>query len=84
MGYIGGGMYHAEPCPLCGETLWNGRCENPDCHYHWHPKEDDEDEERREEALLRQHSDMASLGQGGIRWRGKRKANPSTAKAGKS
>ena len=28
----------------CGETLWNGRCENPDCYYHWHPKEDDEDE----------------------------------------
>lgn len=48
MSYIGGGMYHAEPCPLCGETLWNGRCENPDCHYHWHPKEDDEDEEQRE------------------------------------
>lgn len=28
MSYIGGGMYHAEPCPECGNTLWNGRCEN--------------------------------------------------------
>ena len=44
MGYIGGGMYYAEPCPLCGGTLWNGRCEDPDCHHHWHPKEDDENE----------------------------------------
>ena len=41
MGYIGGGPYYAETCPLCGETMWNGRCENPDCHYHWYPKEDD-------------------------------------------
>ena len=30
MSYIGGGMYHAEPCPECGAILWNGRCENPD------------------------------------------------------
>ena len=30
MSYIGGGMYYAEPCPLCGETLWNGRCEEHD------------------------------------------------------
>ena len=37
MSYIGGGMYYAEPCPLCGE--------NPDCYYHWYPKEDDEDKE---------------------------------------
>lgn len=44
-GYLGGGMYYAEPCPLCGETLWNGCCENPNCEYHWNPKEDDEDEE---------------------------------------
>ena len=42
MGYIGGGPYYAEPCPKCGSTLWNGRCENPDCEYHWHPKEDDD------------------------------------------
>lgn len=44
MSYIGGGMYYAETCPLCGETMWNGRCENPDCHYHWYPKEDDDDD----------------------------------------
>lgn len=49
MSFIGGGMYQPEPCPLCGETLWNGRCENPDCHYHWYPKEDDDvrDEEEK-------------------------------------
>ena len=41
-------MYYAEPCPLCGEMLWNGRCENPDCHYHWYPKEDDENDEENE------------------------------------
>ena len=44
MSYLGGGPYHAEPSPECGAILWNGRCENPDCHYHWHPKEDDEDD----------------------------------------
>lgn len=41
---LGGGPYYAEPCPLCGQTMWNGQCENPDCEYHWHPKEDDESE----------------------------------------
>lgn len=46
--YIGGGPYYAEICPLCGETMWNGRCENPDCHYHWYPKEDDENDEENE------------------------------------
>lgn len=44
MSYIGGGMYYAEPCPACGATLWNGRCENRDCEYHWNPKKDDDDE----------------------------------------
>lgn len=48
MSYIGGGPYYAEICPLCGETMWNGRCENPDCHYHWYPKEDDENDEENE------------------------------------
>lgn len=43
MSYIGGGMYYAETCPLCGSTLWNGVCENRDCDYHWIPKEDDPD-----------------------------------------
>ena len=42
MSYIGGGMYHAEPCPEGGAILWNGRCENPDCVYHWRPKQDDD------------------------------------------
>ena len=44
MSYLGGGPYHAEVCPLCGEIMWNGRCESLDCRYHWHPKEDDEDD----------------------------------------
>lgn len=38
MSYIGGGPYYAETCPECGALLWNGRCENPDCKYHWNPK----------------------------------------------
>ena len=48
MSYLGGGPYHAETCPLCGQTLWNGKCENPDCRYHWHPKEDDGDSDADE------------------------------------
>lgn len=47
MSYIGGGMYHAEPCPECGSTLWNGRCENTDCVYHWKPREDDDKDETK-------------------------------------
>lgn len=43
MSYIGGGPYYAEICPLCGSILWNGRCENQDCYFHWHPREDDDD-----------------------------------------
>ena len=39
-----GQMYDYETCPKCGAGMWNGRCENLDCEYHWHPK-DDEDEE---------------------------------------
>ena len=45
MSYIGGGPYYAEPCPFCGQTLWNGRCENRDCFYHWHPKKDGDEED---------------------------------------
>lgn len=33
-----------ERCPICGELMWNGRCENFDCEYHWYPKEEDDDE----------------------------------------
>ena len=43
MSYIGGGMYDAEPCPLCGGILWNGVCENQNCNHHFHPKDDEED-----------------------------------------
>lgn len=28
---LGGGPYEATTCPECGSTIWNGRCENPDC-----------------------------------------------------
>ena len=37
MGYMGVGYsgYEYETCPLCGQGMWNGRCENPDCEYHW-------------------------------------------------
>jgi len=42
--YIGGGPYYAETCPECGAVMWNGRCENTDCKYHWNPKRDDEDD----------------------------------------
>ena len=47
MAYMGVGysMYEVERCPLCGALMWNGRCENPECEYHWHPKEDNEDDE---------------------------------------
>ncbi len=34
-------MYEVTRCPNCGELMWNGRCENLNCHYHWYPKEDD-------------------------------------------
>ena len=50
MSYIGGGMYDAQPCPLCGSILWNGQCENPECHYHWYPKDDDDDEKTEVES----------------------------------
>ncbi|MFI3255253.1 MAG: hypothetical protein R3Y63_13105 [Eubacteriales bacterium] len=37
-------------CPLCHSLTFNGRCENRDCHHHFHPhkmwyEEDDEDED---------------------------------------
>lgn len=35
---LGGGPYEATTCPECGSTMWNGRCENPDCKYHWYPE----------------------------------------------
>lgn len=33
-------MYEIEICPICGELMYNGRCENKDCHYHWYPKDE--------------------------------------------
>lgn len=42
MSFIGGGPYEVQRCPICGALMWNGRCENVDCYFHWHPKEDDE------------------------------------------
>lgn len=50
MSYIGGGPYYAEPCSLCGQTLWNGRCENRDCFYHWNPKKDEDEEDDSEDS----------------------------------
>lgn len=49
MSYVGGGPYYAETCPECGETMWNGRCENPECIYHWHPLEDEPAEHSNKE-----------------------------------
>ncbi len=34
---LGGGPYQYSKCPKCGELMCNGRCENSDCEYHWHP-----------------------------------------------
>ena len=45
MSYIGGGPYEATTCPQCGALMWNGRCENLDCIYHWRPKDDDSDDD---------------------------------------
>lgn len=36
---LGGGSYEATTCPECG------RCENPDCKYHWHPEEEEGEDE---------------------------------------
>lgn len=36
-------MYEVTTCSLCGQLMFNGECENPDCHYHWHPMEDDDE-----------------------------------------
>jgi hypothetical protein len=41
---LGGGPYECRRCPKCGCLMWNGRCENKECEYHWHPMEDDEEE----------------------------------------
>ena len=38
-------VYDCTRCPLCGELMWNGQCENRDCKYHWYPKDDDDEGE---------------------------------------
>jgi len=46
MSYIGAGYsgYEVRRCPKCDSLMWNGKCEDPDCQYHWHPlEEEDED-----------------------------------------
>ena len=40
MSYTGGGPYYAQQYPEYNGILWNGRCGNPECIYHWHPPED--------------------------------------------
>ncbi|MCI8749699.1 MAG: hypothetical protein HFH67_17905 [Lachnospiraceae bacterium] len=42
MGYMGTGYSGCEyeVCPACGNGMWNGQCENPDCEYHWYLKEE--------------------------------------------
>ncbi|WP_278336206.1 hypothetical protein [Roseburia hominis] len=42
---LGGGPYETTTCPECGSVMWNGRCENTDCEYHWHPAEEEDEEE---------------------------------------
>lgn len=39
-------MYDVQDCPKCGEKMFNGRCENLDCEYHWYPMEEEENNER--------------------------------------
>ena len=36
MSYTGGGPYYAQQYPEYNGILWNGRCGNPECIYHWH------------------------------------------------
>lgn len=34
--------YDITVCPKCGEPMFNGECENPDCIYHYLPLDFDE------------------------------------------
>ncbi len=38
-------LYEVTTCPICGSNMWNGRCENPDCYFHWHPYKESEGKE---------------------------------------
>ena len=53
MSYTGGGMYDVSRCPLCGELMWNGLCENLDCQYHWVPLDEDCGDEKTQEEQKR-------------------------------
>jgi len=39
---LGGNGIEYSTCPRCGCGMWNGRCENRDCEYHWYPMDEDE------------------------------------------
>lgn len=47
MSYMGAGYsgYEYQICPTCGQAMWNGRCENTDCDYHWNPLDEGSDED---------------------------------------
>lgn len=51
MSYMGVGYsgYDVCRCPKCGSLMFNGRCENPDCTYHWYPLDEDENGEYKED-----------------------------------
>ena len=48
MSYMGVGYSGYDVCK-CGSLMFNGRCENPDCTYHWYPLEKDENGEYKED-----------------------------------
>lgn len=50
MGYSPRSAASADYCSWVSEYLHeevrNGRCENPDCEYHWHPLDEEDDNEQ--------------------------------------
>lgn len=50
---LGGGPYEITGyCPECGSLMWNGRCENNECQYHYHPISEEDDDNREGEDIL--------------------------------
>lgn len=51
MSYMGAGYsgYDVCRCPKCGSLMFNGRCEDLDCTYHWYPLEEDENVEYKDD-----------------------------------
>ena len=45
-------MYERTTCPACDSRMYNGKCENIDCQYHWNPIEETESIENNGERLL--------------------------------